>query len=122
MHDPDRLKWDDLVQPGTPLPTPWDKERYERYSLSIQERRQALIDSQAPESEFDALFEEQARMEEELLHTLRYSDRVGAFEGAMYEAHGLYRSETDCIMFTRTDYFCRVCQRAIERVIDLYSF
>ncbi|MEE8573259.1 MAG: M64 family metallopeptidase, partial [Gemmatimonadota bacterium] len=50
-----------------------------------------------------------------------HSGEVGAFEGAMYEAHGLYRSETDCIMFTRTDYFCRVCRRAIERVIDLYS-
>lgn len=121
LHDPARLKWRDLVQPGTPLPTPWGKERYEQHARSIQERRQELIDSNAPEPEFDALFEEQARIEEELLHAMRYSGRVGAFEGAMYEAHGLYRSETDCIMFTRTDYFCRVCQRAIERVIDLYS-
>jgi hypothetical protein len=47
---------------------------------------------------------------------------VGAFEGAMYEARGLYRSEVDCIMFTRNMLgFCRVCRRALERIIDLYA-
>jgi hypothetical protein len=45
-----------------------------------------------------------------------------AFEGAGWEAHGLYRPEADCIMFTRDEVgFCRVCQRAIARIIDLYS-
>jgi len=34
---------------------------------------------------------------------------------------GYYRPEVNCIMFTRTDYFCRVCKSTIERVIDLYS-
>jgi hypothetical protein len=121
LHDPAELKWGDLVEPETPLPTPWDKDTYEDHAQSIQARRQALIDSQAPEAEFDALFEEQRKIERELLHAMRHSGHVGAFEGAMYETHGLYRSETDCIMFTRIDYFCRVCRRAIERVIDLYS-
>ncbi len=121
LRDPARLKWANLVETGTPLPTPWDKDEYESHARSIQARRRALIDSQAPEAEFDALFAEQREVERELLHAMRHSGHVGAFEGAMYEAHGLYRSETDCIMFTRTDYFCRVCRRAIERVIDLYS-
>jgi hypothetical protein len=53
---------------------------------------------------------------------MKYSGRVGAFEGAGYEARGLYRPEADCIMFTRDPVgFCRVCQRAIGRIIDLYS-
>ena len=121
LLDPASLKWRDLVDSGTPLPTPWDKGTYEEHARSIQSRRQVLIDSQAPEAEFDALFEEQRKVEQELLHAMLHSGHVGAFEGAMYEAHGLYRSETDCIMFTRTDYFCLVCRRAIERVIDLYS-
>jgi len=120
LRDPGRLKWADLVTRGTPLPTPWEKDEYEEHARSIQDRRQALIDSHAPEAEFDALFEEQRAIERELLHAMEHSGRVGAFEGAMYESHGLYRSETDCIMFTRTDYFCRVCRRAIERVIGLY--
>jgi hypothetical protein len=121
LLDPADLKWADMVEAGVPLPTPWDKDEYEEHARSIQARRQALIESQAPEAEFDALFEEQRLIESELLHAMQHSGRVGAFEGAMYETHGLYRSETDCIMFTRTDYFCRVCRRAIERVINLYA-
>ncbi|MCZ6833340.1 MAG: M64 family metallo-endopeptidase, partial [Acidobacteria bacterium] len=39
-----------------------------------------------------------------------------------YEARGLYRPATDCIMFTRDQVgFCAVCRRAIERIIDLYA-
>jgi hypothetical protein len=48
--------------------------------------------------------------------------RVGAFEGAGYEAKGLYRPEADCIMFSRNPVpFCRVCQRAINTIIDTYT-
>ena len=47
--------------------------------------------------------------------------KVGAFEGANYEAKGYYRPEVDCIMFTRYDKFCAVCRRAIERVIGMYT-
>jgi len=40
----------------------------------------------------------------------------------MYESSGYYRPEEDCIMFSRNDVpFCRVCQKAISQVIDLYS-
>jgi hypothetical protein len=40
----------------------------------------------------------------------------------MYEAKGYYRPQLDCIMFTRDEVpFCIVCQRAIERIIALYS-
>jgi hypothetical protein len=95
LHDPSRVKWAHLVDPGTPLPTPWGKEAYEEHAREIWARRQALIDAQAPGAEFDDLFEEQKRIETELLATMRHSATVGAFEGAMYEAAGLYRSETD---------------------------
>ncbi|MCK5411192.1 MAG: IgA Peptidase M64 [Gemmatimonadota bacterium] len=121
LRDPAKLKWRALVQPGTPLPTPWDKEAYEEHARGIGARRQALIESAAPESEFDALFREQKEIERELLGAMRYAVLVGAFEGAMYEAQGLYRPQIDCIMFTRSDSFCLVCGRAIERIIDLYS-
>ena len=75
LHDPSVLKWRDLVDPATPLPTP-----------------------------------------------LSFAGKVGAFEGAGYEARGLYRPEAACIMGSRkvTD-FCRVCQRAINRIIDLHT-
>ena len=75
LHDASVLKWRDLVEPGTPLPTP-----------------------------------------------LSHAGKVGAFEGAGYEARGLYRPEAVCIMGVRKVVsFCRVCQRAINRIIDLHT-
>lgn len=75
MHDPAALKWGDLVDPSTPVPTP-----------------------------------------------MSHAGKVGAFEGAGYEAHGLYRPEAYCIMGSRkVADFCRVCQRAINRIIDLHT-
>ena len=58
---------------------------------------------------------------EDLFKRSRYRNVVGAFEGANYEAKGYYRPEQNCMMFTRTDYFCSVCEAAIEDVIDEYT-
>ncbi len=122
LRDPATLKWRDLVAPGTPLPTPWSKEAFETHSRAIQERRREIRKRNAPEEEMNALFREQRAHEEKLLSGMKYSGTVGAFEGASYEARGLYRPEADCIMFTRDRVgFCRVCRRAIARIIDLYS-
>ena len=69
----------------------------------------------------DALFRDEQAHETRLLGASPWAGKVGAFEGAMYEARGYFRPEVDCIMFTRDDVgFCRVCQRALSRVIDLY--
>lgn len=114
------LKWKDLVSADTPLPTPWNKEVYESYSRDIQKRRAQLRQERRPESEMEALFGEQLKHERSLFASEKYRDRVGAFEGAMYESRGYYRPQVDCIMFSRTDFFCAVCRRGIERVIDLY--
>jgi hypothetical protein len=46
---------------------------------------------------------------------------VGAFEGANYAASGYFRSEMNCIMFTREDAFCQACSDAVEEMIDLYT-
>jgi hypothetical protein len=122
LRDPAALKWRDLVTPGTPLPTPWKKEEFERHSRAIQERRRAIRQRNAPEAEMDALFREQRDWEEAFLKGMEYAGAVGAFEGASYEPKGLYRPQADCIMFTRDRVgFCRVCRRAIERIIDLYA-
>jgi hypothetical protein len=36
LKDPSRLKWRDLVEAGTPTPTPWDKAEYETHSRDTQ--------------------------------------------------------------------------------------
>ncbi len=75
LRDPTVLKWKDLVDPSTPIPTPPD-----------------------------------------------HAGKVGAFEGGGYESQGLFRPEFECIMgTTRAGVgFCRVCRRAISRIIDTY--
>ncbi len=122
LHDPENLKWGDLVADDTPLPTPWTKEAFEQGSTAAQRERRSLRAVGAPENELDALFTAQMDRETALLQAMPHAGRVGAFEGASYEPTGLYRPEIDCIMFTRNPVgFCRVCQRAITRVIDQYS-
>jgi hypothetical protein len=122
LRNPAALKWRDLVTPGTPLPTPWEKEAFEKHSRAIQERRREIRKRNAPEEEMDALFREQRDWETKFLAAMTHGTAVGAFEGAGYEVRGLYRAQADCIMFTRDPVgFCRVCQRAISRIIDLYS-
>ncbi|HEV8268060.1 MAG TPA: M64 family metallopeptidase [Thermoanaerobaculia bacterium] len=122
MKDPKKLKWKDLVDPKTPLPTPWEKEPYETESKKTQAERRKLLAAGAPPSEIDALFRKQQVWETKFLSSMAFSGKVGAFEGAAYEAKGLYRSSSDCIMFTRDEVgFCPVCRRAIERIIDLYA-
>ncbi len=121
LLDPANLKWKDLVSPDTPLPTPWAKEEFETYSREVQARRGKIRADRRPENEMEALFREQLLQEKQRFEREKFFGKVGAFEGAMYEARGYYRPEVDCIMFTRTDRFCAVCRRAIERVIDMYS-
>ena len=122
LADPASLKWRDLVDPGTPLPTPWNKEAYERDSVDAQVERRNLRQQGAPETALDELFTAQVERESALLAGMEHAGRVGAFEGASYEPVGLYRPEIDCIMFSRNPVgFCRVCQRAINRVIDQYA-
>jgi IgA Peptidase M64/Peptidase M64 N-terminus len=122
LRDPAKLKWRDLVESGTPLPTPWNNEEFEKRSREFQAARRELRAKNAPETEIDKLFKEEQVWETKFLGSMPYSGKVGAFEGASYEPKGLYRPQTDCIMFTRDQVgFCRVCQRAITRIIDLYS-
>jgi IgA Peptidase M64/Peptidase M64 N-terminus len=68
------LKWRDLVEPGTPIPTP-----------------------------------------------LEFAGKVGAFEGGRYQTRGIFRPEAACLMgSSTTESLCRVCQRAVNRIIDMY--
>jgi IgA peptidase M64/peptidase M64-like protein len=117
LLDPAKLKWKDLVDPSTPIPTPWLKDDFEKHSLEYQQRRTRIRAENRPEEEMEALFKENRDFEVQLFSGERYRTRVGAFEGAMYEAKGYYRPQLDCIMFTRSRDFCEVCRRAIERII-----
>src|SRR5687767_14605118 len=124
LLDISTLKWRQFASPFasiTPIPTPWKKEEFEAYSREIQKRRAQLRKDKRPEEEMEALFREELEHEKKMFAAEKHFGQVGAFEGAMYEARGYYRPEIDCIMFSRSDKFCRVCRLAIERVIKMYS-
>jgi hypothetical protein len=121
LLDANALKWRQLAAPNIPVPTPWNKEAFEVYSREIQKRRAQLRKDRRPEEEMEALFREELEHEQKMFKAEKHFGQVGAFEGAMYEAKGYYRPEIDCIMFSRSDKFCRVCREAIERIIKMYS-
>ncbi len=120
--DPLGGRWKELIQPGTPLPTPWPKEAFEAEQKEIQARRVEIRSQKRPERDMEALFQEEKEKSTKLLGSSPYAGKVGTFEGAMYQSKGYYRPQVDCIMFTRDDVgFCAVCRRAIERIIDFYT-
>ena len=121
LLDPGNLKWKHLVAPKTPLPTPWPKAEFEEHSLAVQAERAQMRADNVPESEMNKLFRFTKEYSEKLFAKNKHRNSIGAFEGANYEAEGYYRSEQNCLMFTRTDYFCSVCAAAIEKVIDEYT-
>lgn len=122
LLDPAKLKWKDLVEPGTPLPTPWNQAAYDAVDLAYQKKRSEAIAAQASEERNEELMREIKAQTAPLTAAERHLGKVGAFEGSMYEAKGLYRPEVDCIMFSRNPTtFCRVCERALERTILLYT-
>lgn len=121
LLDPENLKWKHLVKERTPLPTLWPKKAYEEYMLEYQQVRAEMRANDAPEEEMNKLFVDALEFVNELFAEDEYADEVGAFQGGNYDAEVYYRSEMNCLMFTRTDHFCQVCSDAIEKVIDEYS-
>jgi hypothetical protein len=120
LLDKSNLKWKDLVEPGTPLPTPWNKDEFDKFGYLIQKERDSLRAAMVPENDVEDLFTRQMNQENIFFSKEQYKDKTGAFEGAGYLARGLYRPQIDCIMYTRHLVFCSVCRRSIENVIDQY--
>ena len=120
--DPHAAKWKDLVTAGIELPSLWPKTQFEQMEQEIQKRRRQIRAQHRPEEEMEALFREERERDTALLGSGPNAGKTGAFEGALYESHGYYRPQQDCIMFTRDEVgFCAVCRRAIERVIRMYA-
>jgi hypothetical protein len=121
LLDKNNLKWKELVEQGTPLPTPWNKEVFDKFGYKIQKERDSLRAAKVPETIMEDLFTRQYNQESKYFSTEKYADKVGAFEGADYTQHGLFRPQLDCIMYTRHVKFCKVCRKSLEAVFDEYT-
>jgi len=121
LLDPEQLKWKDLVDESTPLPTEWPKAKYDEHSLAYQARRARMREDNVSEAAMNKLFRSNQEIVEGMFSEAKYRNAIGAFEGGNYLSEGIYRSEMNCIMFSRSRDFCKVCSNAIELVIDEYS-
>jgi hypothetical protein len=137
LLDPANVKWKDLLSPGIGVPTEYGKDKIEAVQAERRAGREArAMDIEAakkrgaPEKEIKRIEEKYkaadvalaARAEAVRKEYAALDDKVGVFEGAGYASKGLYRSQVYCIMiFNPKNEFCRVCQRAIGRMVDFYS-
>jgi hypothetical protein len=120
LADPHHVKWQALVKSGTPIPTPWPKDCYENSLRDSQKTIERMRAENRPAGEIAKARKAARETAEHCLSRGPYADKVGAFEGAMYETKGYYRPQQQCIMISG-DQFCAVCRHAIEEIIDLYS-
>jgi len=135
LLNPDNVKWGDLIPKGTPIPTPWEKAEYDTTDLAWQKVRRQMNNNIAALQKAKASPEaiNQAKVDydeasinrnaevQAYLNKSKYKGIVGVYEGAGYASKGIYRSYINCIMFTRTDFFCPVCNQAMVNVIDWYA-
>lgn len=115
LTDKRHVKWQSFMESGTPLPTPWEKARYD--SLG---RERSKLDRLAPD-----YYEKRKPLydaEQAILKTTAYAGKVGVFEGGGYVSEGIYRPSADCRMFSLSLVdFDPVCTASINRVIDFYA-
>ncbi|MCK5034112.1 MAG: peptidase M64, partial [Calditrichia bacterium] len=136
LLNPEELKWKHFVNEDTDIPTPWEKEDYDKMDYKWQKKRKALNSNIAELKKYSAstaaIIEaeedyvkrdrEQATNKDDYLTKSKYKNIVGAFEGAGYSAKDMYRPMLDCIMFSQGDKpFCKVCEERIKKVINYYT-
>jgi hypothetical protein len=137
LLDPADVKWKDLLSPGIGIPTDYGKDKTEAIQGERRTGREARAKDveaakkrDAPGKEIEQIEQKYkaadaalaARAEAVRKEYAAVDNKVGVFEGAGYASKGLFRSQVYCIMiFNPKNEFCRVCQRAIGRMIDFYS-
>lgn len=136
LLDPEKLKWKQTVTPGIAIPTPWEKEEFDRMDNEYQKIRQQINAKIAQmkregapaeeilkeEAESERLSKQHADKMDAYLGKSAFVGKVGAFEGAGYSSKGLYRPMLDCLMFSKgAKPYCKVCEQAVVTVIKQYT-
>ena len=95
LHDFKSKKWAAMIPEGTAIPTPLDPSVPDYRQLRTDDDRQRLNAA---------------------------TQRVGVFEGAGYQTHGVYRPAQECRMkINEVEHFCPVCTKAIIDITDFYT-
>lgn len=128
LLDSAKLKWENEVHPGKALPSQWNKMYFDSLSVHRQELRHSLQNLEFKKETGDSILfiknkiKEIEKKQKDFIDNHPLKNKVGFFEGAGYASQGLYRPMLNCMMFSNQEKkFCKVCERAIQRMIDFYS-
>ncbi|MEI9972147.1 MAG: M64 family metallopeptidase [Ignavibacteriota bacterium] len=98
-------KWAAMI--SAPVPSPWQKEPFEKKSVSFVSRYFKVRNGGGPEPEISSVLAQYAKETGELLNNDALFGSPGLFEGADGQPCGAFRPEVNCNMFLLgTDYFC----------------
>ena len=118
-RDKSKLKWRDLVEQNTLVPTPWEKGAFDAHQMEYNKNRSALLTNGTSQTVIDDFISVNDQWIENFLGHQTNAGNVGTFEGCGYVSEGMYRPFINCRMFSRSKVpFCPVCRRAIEHMID----
>jgi len=135
LLNPDEFKWRKSVSDGVEIPTMWRKAQFDSMDFKWQKERRSLNENIAKlkrnkassdsiiRSQEDYNLKDKLHSEEvdKFLKNSKYWGKIGVFEGAGYLSKGLYRPMIDCLMFSKGKKpYCKVCEEAVYRVINLY--
>jgi hypothetical protein len=127
MLDPDNVKWKNLLSPGIPIPTPWGQDEIAELQDRISKIRKQLSDNNISEDKQKELESEIGDIEKQISDIRKkynelYEGKIGVFEGAGYQAKGLYRSEIKVGMFNADTFsYGPVSEECIMRSINHYA-
>ncbi len=114
LLDPDKLKWKDLIDKDIKIPTDWNKKAYDSLNIELNE---LYKDYEKNKDKIKVLRKKVA----DFLLKHKLKDKVGAYQGAGY-SNKLYRPMITCLMLNLDEKrFCKVCERALERMINYYA-
>lgn len=132
----ENLKWKNLASPGIEIPTPWEKEDYDKMDYAWQKERREMNSNiaklkregasrkivDAAQNEYNEKDKAHSDEIDKYLSKSKFVGKVGAFEGAGYSAKGMYRPMLDCIMFSKgAKPFCAVCEDHLKKVIGHFA-
>jgi len=111
-------EWKDLVTPGTPLPTSWPKEEFERYTRRFS---RAARDPSGEQARSKWMRLSRGEAHDTALLTRDRTPKSRRVRRRELRAARRVPAAGRRIMFTQTTSFCVVCRRAIDQILDLYS-
>jgi len=138
LLDTNQVKWEEHLSPGIPVPTSWGQDeirklrkQQEAYKEEMKEKIEKLESEGASEKTINDVREKHSETNRQLEREIgkirekyrkKYEGKIGVFEGAGYQAKGLYRSEIGVHMFDSEDFtYGPVSEEAIMEIIRHYT-